>query len=129
MIAVGPGPVKPNRSTVKVAHTPVVVSERLQAHLITPRVDMFGVFNRGRPELAVFKPVVLRSVHLRPAFGDQDPVGQQGEMAWVGLPRVDRIGEQARTEALEVPIGAGVLAQQPGSFGGLAADEIPPGQP
>jgi len=53
----------------------------------------------------------LGAVALWLSFRAQDSVGQVGQATGVGLPVLDRVGQQSQAATLELRLGVGVLGQ------------------
>ena len=64
----------------------------------------------------------LGAISLLVALGQQDPVGQVGLLAGVGLAGLDGLAQQLQASALEGWVVVGVLDQQSGRLGAILAD-------
>jgi hypothetical protein len=106
------------------AHASVVLRSWFQTHRGAAYIEPVGVGNGlGAQVRAVWVVGVLRSVHLRFAGRDPNPVGEIGEVAWGSVSGRDRGLQEFECLALEGRGEVSVLGEEPCLLGSLFTDQ------
>ncbi len=100
---------------------------RIQARALAAFVHVLRIFDRPRIHFAVFIPVEMRAVNLRPAFEIANAIHQECELSQRRFTSGDRFFDGRQATALERRVPDGVLNDSPSGMGSVAPNERVPG--